>query len=123
MITTKWIDWPLHNTPFVFFPEAKVNANKDFIPSATFTENENDYEWEVELPGVSKENIELTFNNYTITVKATRKKGESECVYSRTCEIPETADPENICATFENGLLVLKISKKQQPEIKKIAIA
>lgn len=92
------------------------------IPAATLYEKEQGYELEVELPGVKKEDTDIRIENNMLTVDAKRQIGEKVCSYKREFRISEEVDQENIKATFENGLLKLEISKRQQPSAKKIQI-
>lgn len=101
-------------------------------------EKNNEIFLEAEMPGVKKEDIEITLENGYLTVKTSifnKKKEEkteqkeqveenrnyyfTERVhsdYSRTFEIGEGVSEEGIKAEFESGVLRLTF---QKPEIKK----
>ena len=83
-----------------------------------------------ELPGASKDDIELNVTENAVEIKATLKSEEKEegkegIRMSRTFSsfykyvtLPSAVDPDSAEATFSNGVLEIKI-KKQKPEKKK----
>lgn len=91
-----------------------------------------------DLPGVSKENINIELENGVLTVSAhyeekkEEKEGEkvvlqerSRASYCRQFQLPkdEGYDKENITAKFENGVLEVKIPKiEPQKNVSKIEI-
>lgn len=102
-----------------FGTESVQNKN---APVSSINEKENGYEVEVELPGVRKENIEIRIEKNLLSISATRKKGEMEFSYKRDFKISDEIDSNEIKASFENGLLVLELTKKKESEAKKIEI-
>lgn len=97
-----------------------------------FKENENEYVIEIEIPGVNKEDIDLRTTENSIEVKAEKKEesesdeNEDEYKYTRsysgfyqTLDVPENADLDNIDASYENGILTVKLPKKAKDEDKK----
>lgn len=91
-----------------------------------FKETETDYFFQIELPGIEKENIQLNVVDSRIEIKAVKKqefekedKNKSEYCYSksfagfyRSFNIPENSDSENIDSIYKNGMLTIKIPKK-----------
>lgn len=102
-----------------FGTESVQNKN---VPVSSINEKENGYEVEVELPGVRKENIEIRIEKNLLSISATRKKGGMEFSYKRDFKISDEIDSNEIKASFENGLLVLELTKKKESEAKKIEI-
>lgn len=92
------------------------------VPASFAQEKENAYELEVELPGVHKEDIEIHFENQVLSVSATRKRGESEWKFKRDFRVSENVDTERVKASYENGILLVELPKKKQPDVKKIEI-
>ena len=80
----------------------------------------------VELPGVSKEDIDLRVDRDSVTIRAERKheterKGRNYYVkergystFYRTIPLPEPVIPNETKATFKNGVLEV-ILKKEKP--------
>jgi len=92
-----------------------------------FQEKDNEYLIRMELPGVKKEDIKVNRTNRGLEIKAgtkqeksegSKEKGEYKSFKSfsgfyQAIDLPENADRENINASYENGVLTLKIPKKE----------
>ena len=88
-----------------------------------------------DLPGVSPDAIELDVERNVLTVKAERRPtAEGEHVEMQVAERPlgvfsrqlflgETLDTENVAATYEAGVLTLRIPVAPQAKPRKIAVA
>ena len=112
-------------------PPAEV---KNFTPAVNEKVDEKGYYLEIDLPGVKKENIDISVNDGVLTVSGERKfekKEEKENYtriesffgrFERSFKLPPDADLENIEAKYEDGVLKIFIPKKQKPEGKKIEI-
>ena len=118
-----------------FFPKKERNLMKTDIK-----EKKDKYIIEMDLPGYTKENINLELNNgyLLITAKVEQNNDESEeeekfvrrerffdeC--SRSFYVGEDITEEDIEAEFKNGILKVEIPKKEekekQQETKKITI-
>jgi HSP20 family protein len=87
-----------------------------------------------DLPGVSPDAIELDVERNVLTVKAERRStAEGEHVEMQVAERPlgvfsrqlflgDTLDTENIAATYEAGVLTLRIPVAPQAKPRKIAV-
>lgn len=87
-----------------------------------------------ELPGVEKDNIDLTITKDSITLKGEVKKEEEikeEDYYScegsygsftRTIALPVEVDSGKAKATFKNGVLEIVLPKKEELKPKEIKI-
>ncbi|MFB6246115.1 MAG: Hsp20/alpha crystallin family protein [Candidatus Pacearchaeota archaeon] len=97
-----------------------------------FKENENEYVVEIEIPGINKEDIDLRTTENGIEVKAEKKEesesegSEDKYKYTRsysgfyqTLDVPENADLDNIDASYENGILTVKLPKKAKDDGKR----
>ena len=112
-------------------PVQKVEV---FTPVVNEKVDEKGYYLEIDLPGVKKEDIEISVNDSILTVAGERKleKKEEKGNYTRiesffgrferSFKLPPDADAENIEAKYENGVLKLFIPRKTKPEGKKIEI-
>jgi HSP20 family protein len=108
---------------------------KQSVP-ANIRENENAYLVDVIAPGLSKGDFKISLDNNTVTI-AFEKKSENEQKsekyllseyqsrsFSRSFNIDETIDPENISAQYVNGILTLNFPKKLTvKETKQINVA
>lgn len=100
-------------------------------------EDENEFTVEAELPGISKEEIELDYRDNFLTISAKHvsetdeqddernyvRRERSSRSFSRQFLIRDI-DENNISARFDNGILEVKLPKKEpdKPESKKIDI-
>ena len=120
--------------------------NEDFLPrkernlmKTDIKEHKNKYTVEVDLPGFSKENIELSLNNGYLNIHAKMEKNDNkedegkflhrerffgEC--SRSFYVGDEIEEKDIQAEFKNGILKIDVPKKEEtkklPEAKQIEI-
>ena len=99
------------------------------------SENEGAFHIEAEMPGVQKEDIALGVDEDVLTIRGERKQETEEQgknyhrvertygSFSRSFNLGELIDQENIEASFENGILHVSLPKAQQVrKTKEIAI-
>jgi len=75
------------------------------------TETKEAWHVEVDLPGVPKEQMEVSVSGGELTLAAERKRGEGVEKYRKVFRLPDTAKGENIEATSDLGVLRVKIPK------------
>lgn len=93
------------------------------------------YEVRVDLPGVGKDDINVSVEGARVSLHAeTRKQSEtrdgervlmserSVTSYARTFELPAEVSEEGAVARFENGVLTLALPKRQAAAAKRLAI-
>lgn len=95
-------------------------------------EADDAYHVELDLPGVSKDDVELTFEKGTLHIAADRKAPEDERkglheerVYgnvSRSLSLSESVDPDSITAKLNNGVLHVTVAKVPEVQPKRIDI-
>ena len=107
--------------------ESKAN-NIAFIPTVNTREADDAYYIEVDLPGVSKDDINIDVNDNTLTISGVRKVKEEhkddsfykvESVYGkfeRSFSLPEDVNSDKIEAKHNNGVLEIKIPKVEKVE-------
>jgi len=95
----------------------------DFIPAVNTREGDDAYYIELDLPGIKKEDVEISVDKNILTIKGKRevKKEEEKDDYyriesmygtfARSFTLPEKVDSENIRATGENGVVEITIPK------------
>ena len=109
-----------------------------WVPALDLVEKHDSYQIFVELPGVSREQIELSFEQNVLTIRGTKQpsvdssaNGELRVylaervqgTFERSLRMPEFVDGDNIAAEFHNGLLVVTIPKAQAAQARRIEIA
>lgn len=97
-------------------------------------ENDNQYRYDLEIPGLSKEDIHIDEDNGTITVHGEKKLKHEENKdgyhfvetnygsFKRTFRLPDNVNHDSMKAEFYNGLLTLTIDKLEGKATRKINI-
>lgn len=109
-------------------------APEQFVtPAATVLENADGYTLEVEMPGVSKENLEMWVENNELTITGRRSLPTVEGTlihresrpdnFRRTFEIDPSIDAEKISAKIEQGVVRLTLPKAEQVKPRKITVS
>lgn len=89
-----------------------------------------------ELPGVKREDLDITLENNVLTVsgekKEEREEGEEGGRYhlmerrwgsfSRSFSLPGTVDPDRVEASFEDGTLTIRVPKTEEARRRRISI-
>jgi len=101
------------------------NTIAAFVPVVNTREGEYAYHIELDLPGIKKEDIDITTEDNVLTISGERKikeevkeedyyKVESRYgKFSRSFTLPEDIDIENIHAESADGVLEVIIPKKE----------
>ena len=103
-------------------------------PAMDVAENEHEFVAYVELPGVRKEDVKISFEKDVLTVEGVRKSFElpqearvllnevSAQEFTRSIRIPAGIDAANISAELDNGILKIQLPKSQEARVRTIAI-
>ena len=102
-----------------------------YVPASVW-EDEGSYHVELDVPGVVREHVELTYERGALRITTERPAPEEtrtglvdERRYgkvTRTVTLPESIDPESIVAELTNGVLHVTVSKKPEAQPKRIEI-
>ncbi|WP_210486530.1 Hsp20/alpha crystallin family protein [Rufibacter aurantiacus] len=114
-----------------FFQDTVNNRRvQGFTPAVDLWETEKTYEVELALPGVTKENINVEFEEGVLRVSGERtfKKENQDQKYHRvenlygkfrrSFQLPEHIDAAAIDAQFENGVLHISVPKVEEKVVK-----
>ena len=117
-----------------FFDDAVTTQQSSFVPRIDLSEDENQFEINVELPGMDKDNIDVSLENNQLTVSGKREwKQENDGKtyhrvetsygeFTRSFTLPENVDEESISAKYNDGVLNITIDKAEDKVSKKIDI-
>ena len=102
-------------------------------PPATVLESADGYTLEVEMPGVSRENLEMWVENNELTILGRRSMPSVEGTvihresrpenFQRSFELDPSIDAGKISAKIEQGVVTLTLPKAEQVKPRKIAVA
>ena len=90
------------------------NFNYDY----EYEERDEDYNIELNLAGVDKKNIDVSVDGDVLKIKA--EQGNKN--YFKSYLVPSKADKSSILARYENGMLYVKFTKKEEEKSKKIVV-
>jgi len=109
-------------------------AESDRSPKVDIFDDGNNFVLSAELPGVSRENLDIDVRDNRLTIKGERKlenKTEKEGylrversygVFERSFFLDDNIDRENIKAEYKDGVLHLTLPRKQDEPTKKIEV-
>jgi HSP20 family protein len=87
-----------------------------------------------ELPGVKPEDVKISLENRTLTLRGEKKQVAEETTekihryeraygsFERTFTLPGTVNPEQIQATYAEGLLTIVLPKAEQAKPREIPV-
>jgi len=104
------------------------------MPVVDVVERENSFDIQLELPGVSKEDVRITVNNGVLTVKGEKhaeeeKKGDNYYrmeraygTFQRSFTLPTSVSSDKIEASYDNGVLHISLPKAEEAKPKEIQV-
>jgi HSP20 family protein len=123
MLVTRERRYDLFNEFFKQFEQEDSREVFDFTPDVNTREGDDTYYIDVDLPGVKKENVEISVDKNILTIKGERdirdevkeedyyRVESAYGTFSRSFRLPEKVDVENIEAKSEDGVLEIVIPK------------
>lgn len=118
-----------------FFSDVVNDRRDNFVPSIDVSETDDQFLISAELPGMSKDDINISLENGRLAISGERsfeneEKGKKfhriETKYGafeRSFQLPDNVDEESISASYDNGLLNISIDKSEDKVSKKIEIS
>lgn len=106
----------------------------NILPNIDIYDRNGEVVIKTDLPGVEKENIDLTITKDSLTIKAEAKKEEeikredyfvrerSYGAYIRTIQLPQDIDSSKARASFKNGVLEIVFPKKEEAKATEIKV-
>lgn len=105
-----------------------------FTPPVDLVETEDHYVLTADLPGLTERDVEIELEDNVLTIKGERKTETEDRkagfyrlerasgAFARTLRLPEGVDGAAITATFDRGVLEVKVPKPEQRKPQKVAI-
>ncbi len=124
----------LFDQPFEAFLQPGSAAEVTWRPVADVSETKEGYTVKVELPGMKQEDISVSVEENVLSVKGERKRETetNEEGYSRIERVhgsferqftfPTTVDTDGIHATYRDGVLEIRLPKKEEAKPKAVKI-
>jgi len=105
-----------------------------WAPALDVLEHENEVVVKAELPGIDQEDINLSIVDNTLTLSG-EKKHETESneeghyrrervfgSFQRSINLPAYVDADKVTATYKEGVLDIRLPKREEAKTKKIKI-
>jgi HSP20 family protein len=111
--------------------DAPLSRGREFgWPLVEVRESDKEFKVCAELPGLDERDVEITFADGVITLKGEKRMEEESAVYSerwagafeRQIVLSDEVDPDNVKATFKNGLLTVTLAKKPEAQRRVVRI-
>ena len=142
---TRRLGRPMWMTPYglesfgdIFFdrlwPEWRRDYGKEWTPKIDFSEKDGKYTLKAELPGLKKDDINISLEDGYVTVSGKKEYNKEEegtdyhlketryGSFSRSFRLPEKVSENDVDASFKDGVLTVVMNKKEEEEKKKITI-
>ena len=121
-----------------FFPDFCGTRSEltptEWRPTVDISETDKELIVEAELPGLKKEDIEVSLEDSTLSIRGERKREEkkeedhyisTERFYGgfyRSVDLPSYVDDKNVKTNYKNGILEIRMPKKEEAKPKKIEV-
>lgn len=120
--------------PSIRWPEIRWPEEIEISPSVDIFEEKDEVIVKAELPGMTKDDINVNITENTLTISGEKKKEEkvekkdyyhierSFGSFSRSFRLPAEVQTEKTKATFKNGVLEIRVPKTEEAKKKEIKV-
>src|SRR3954468_17886766 len=124
----------LFNTVFDAPAPSNGGTLRRWMPAMDLVETEGHFVLRADLPGLSENDVNIEVEDRVLTISGepkseheTAKEGYHRVerafgTFSRSLTLPEGIDPETVEASFDRGVLEVRIPKPEQRKPRKISI-
>lgn len=114
--------------------EGPGRSTQSWVPPLDVWETETELVYAFDLPGIAEEAISIEAQDDTLTVTATREKTTEESgdrfyrferrygTFSRAVGLPAGVDDAKIAASYENGVLEVRVPKPEEAKPRRIQL-
>jgi HSP20 family protein len=110
-------------------------AVRRWVPAMDVVQTDDHYVLRADLPGLSESDVNVEVDHNVLTISGERKSEHEQRnksyyrverasgSFSRSLTLPEGVDADAIEASFDNGVLEVRIPKPEQPTPRKVQIS
>ena len=114
-------------------PEEALTSTS-FAPPVDIYEDEHNITLKMEVPGIDEKDLDVRIENNTLAVCGERKFGKEEKEenfrrverqygsFTRSFTLPSSVETENIQASYDKGVLEIRLAKKAEAKPKQIKV-
>jgi HSP20 family protein len=110
-------------------------VTQNWVPALDVWETESDVVYAFDLPGIPEDAISIEVKDDTLTVSAEREKSDEVAddgfyrferrfgSFARAVGLPKGVDQDNIVASYENGVLEVRVPKPDEAKPRTISLS
>jgi HSP20 family protein len=118
-----WTDYPSLGTSLFKSP---LFSEADWLPAVELVEEDGEFVLTAELPGLSKDDVDVSIDDNVLTLKGEKKTEREEAhgrmyirermygSFERGFTLPRNVEPEKIKADFHDGLVEIHMPKGEE---------
>lgn len=109
-----------------------AQSPRAYQPAIDVRTNAQEIVFVCDVPGLREEDLEVSLEEDTLTIKGKRPYDGSEKdnvwlgrrygAFSKSYKLPDLVDGENLSATLEYGVLTVRVPRKQKPEPRRVQV-
>jgi HSP20 family protein len=127
----QWMDEAFNAWPFT---EPAWSVTSAWLPPTDIFEDKDSIRIVAELPGVRPEDVKITCENNTLTIRGEKKQVAEEKTdrvhryertygaFERSFSLPNTVDTDRVQASFEHGVLTVTLPKVERAKPREIPV-
>jgi len=87
-----------------------VRSKTNWSPAVDVKESDNSFTLTADIPGLTKKEVKVNVTDGILSISGEERRYGS---FSRTFNLPETVNEEDISASFKNGILSIELPKHE----------
>jgi HSP20 family protein len=99
-----------------------------------YTTGEHELVIKAEIPGMSKDDLDITVENFTLTLRGEKKAEQtvkddqfhrverSYGTFTRSFALPHTVDTDKVAAEYKEGVLTIRLPQREEAKPKQIKV-
>ncbi|MEW6087831.1 MAG: Hsp20/alpha crystallin family protein [bacterium] len=119
---------------FFMTKKGKEIGLASWIPLVDIEESKDEFTIKADIPGVKKDDIKISLQNHTLILSGERKEEKEEKKkdyvmkemgygsFYRSFDLPYSVNPKDIKASYNNGILMVNIPKREEAKGKEIKV-
>lgn len=128
------VDRFFNGDPLGVWPSFRSEGLATWTPAVDVREDEEAFVFTADLPGLTRDDVDVTFEDKVLTISGERSFEEKEekgqyrrlerryGKFTRSFSLPGQVNAEKVTGSFENGVLTVRVPKAEAAKARKITI-